>query len=263
MSDLLSGAADVMTGGLAAIPGMLGGNPDYTGQNTGAPAMPAFQSFLNPDGSLKSGYSVDYNSIMPDENKALAGIPDLNMNPLHELENYVTSGNNNPWVQAQMAAQQQAQGQAMGAAKANAASSGASAMDQAAARGGLTTGAIENLARNIGNNSTMAGQNVIGQGLQQKGQIQTQNAQNQLGMLENLPGQEVQALQPALQKQSLWQQALLGDTSMNQQANEFNVGNKIGGLNAANQFAMQGYQDAIAKQAGQEEAQAQANSGKK
>lgn len=272
------GIADGSGGPLGNVLG--GGGVNFQGENTGFPDMPSFLSNLNPDGTLKSQYQLQaenplaFQSTMSDEEKRLAGIPDVNKDPLHQLEGFTQSGSDNPWVKAQMAAQEQAQGQAMGAAKANAQSSNTAAQDAMAARGGLNTGAMENLNRNAANNSTMAGQGVIGQGLQQKGAIQTQNAQNQLGVLENLPGQEVQSLQPALQEQSLWQNAAAQNQNAQQQlaedqqryktgVNQYNIGNAEGGLNAQNQFNMTNYQNQLAKQAGTEQAQAMANRGKK
>jgi hypothetical protein len=173
-----------------------------------------------------------------------------------------------------MQALDQNSGQAMGAAKANASASGAAAADQMAARGGLNTGAMENAMINNANNQQMAGQGVIGNKLQQQGAIGTQNAQNELGVAENLPGQEVQSLQPALQEQSLWQQAAGQNQSNAQQLAEnqqqyntnvdmTNINNALGGLNAQNNFNLTNYQNQVAQQAGQEEASAQSNAGKK
>lgn len=218
-----------------------GGQPAYTGANTGTPKMPSYLSTLGPDGKL-----LPQNTVNPG-----AG-PTLNTDPLKQLEAYSSSGSNNPWVIAQQQALKQSQGQAMGAAKSNAMSANTAAADAAEAHGGLSTGARENLNASGANNATMAGNAVVGQGLQQEGAIQTQNAQNELGTLENLPGQEVQATQPALQEQQL-----------NLGAGEFNAGNTIGGLNSQNQFNLSNYANQIAQQAGSEQATAAANSGKK
>jgi hypothetical protein len=242
--------------------------------------MPTFESDLGPNGQLQSQYTlnaqapVQSTDWMSQEDSSLGGLPQLNTQPLQQLQSYANSGSNNPWVQAQMQAEQQAQGQAMGSAEQNANAAGAGAASQMAAQGGINTGAQQNLARNTANNSTMAGQGVIGTGLQQQGAIQTQNAQNELGVLSNLPGQEVQAMQPALQEQSLWQQAATQNQNADQQlaenqqqyqtgVNQYNIGNTLGGLNAQNQFNLTDYQNQVAQQAGSEEAQAQANSGKK
>jgi len=244
------------------------------------PAMPTFQSDLTGSGALNPEYAVQaepalqFQSTMPAEEQELGSIPTLNTQPLNNLESFAQSGSNNPWVQAQMQAEQQEQGQAMGAAQAGASSANAAAEDQMAARGGLNTGAMENLARNAANNSTMAGEGVVGQGLQAQQAIQSQNAQNELGVEENLPGQEVQALQPALQEASLWQQADLQNQAQQQQlgeeqqqyqtgVSEYNTTNQLQGLNAQNTYNMDIYQNQIAQQAGAEEANAQANSGKK
>jgi hypothetical protein len=266
---------------------LFSGSPDFEGMNTGYPTMSPMSTIFagnNPDpssgGGVLSRYvlnaqpDVQFKGYMDEENSRLGAIPQLNRDPLNQLEQYTQSGQNNPWMQAQLAAQEQNKGQAMGAAKANAASAGASAADQMAARGGLNTGAMQNLARNTANNQKTAGQNVIGQDLATKGQIGQQNAQNQLSVMQNLPGMEVQALQPELQKQSLWQQAAGQNQAQNQAldlanrqystgVNQWNIQNQEAGLNAINQANLQNYQTQVAQQAGMEQARAQQNAGKK
>lgn len=217
---------------------MFGGDPDYVGMDTPMPDMP--------------GYKSTFKSFMPEEESRLNNLPGLNRSPLTQLEGFAGGTGDSPWAQAQLAAQAQAQGQAMGAAKANATSANTAALDSMAARGGLSTGAMQNMGRNSANNATMAGQGVIGQGLQQQGAIRSADEQNRLAALENLPGQEVQALQPELQKQSLWQQAASQNAQQQQQ--------DAMGENAYN---LKGYSDQIAKQAGREEATAQQKRGKK
>lgn len=257
-----------------------GGDVDYQGENTGTPAMPTFLSNLNTDGSLKPQYQlnaqpdVQFQGYMDQENSNLAGLPQLNNQPLQNLESFASGSGDSPWATAQLQALQQSQGQAQGAAKANAQSGNTAAEDAMASRGGLNTGAMENLARNSANQSTLAGNQVVGQGLAQQGQIRSQDEQNRLGVAENLPGQEVQALQPALQEQSLWQQAAAQNQSQQQQLDEqqqqyktgvdqYNIGNAEGGLNAQNNFNLTNYQNQVATQAGSEQAAAQANKGKK
>lgn len=260
--------------------GILSGDVDYSGQDTGYPGAPQFLSNLNPDGSLKSDYTlnaqpdVQFQGYMDQENSNLAGLPQLNNQPLQNLESFASGSGDSPWATAQLNALQQSQGQAMGAAKANVQSGNTAAQDAMASRGGLNTGAMQNLARNSSNNSMLAGNNVVGQGLAQQGQIRSQDEQNRLGVASNLPGQEVQAMQPALQEQSLWQQAAAQNQAQQQQlaeqqqgyktsVDQYNMGSKLGGLNAQNTFNMNAYQQSVAQQAGQEQASASANQGKK
>jgi hypothetical protein len=252
----------------------------YTGQNTGYPTAPVFLSNLNPDGSLKSDYTLNaqpglqFQGYMDEENSRLNGLPTLNTDPLHNLESFASGHGDSPWAQAQLQALQQSQGQAMGAAKANTQSANTAALDAMASRGGLNTGAMENMGRNSANQSMLSGNAVVGQGLAQQGQIRSQDEQNRLGIAANLPGQEVQAMQPALQEQSLWQQAAAQNQAQRQQLDEqqqqyrtgvdqYNMGSKLGGLNAQNQFNLGSYQQQIAQQAGHEQADAEANRGKK
>lgn len=260
--------------------GMFSGDVNYSGEDTGYPGAPQFLSNLNPDGSLKSDYTLNaqpalqFQGYMDDENSRLNGLPTLNNQPLKNLEDFAGGHGDSPWAQAQLSALQQSQGQAMGAAKANTQSSNTAAQDAMASRGGLNTGAMQNLARNSSNQGMLAGNNVVGQGLAQQGQIRSQDEQNRLGVASNLPGQEVQAMQPALQEQSLWQQAASQNQAQQQQlaeqqqgyktgVDQYNMGSKLGGLNAQNTFNMNAYQQSVAQQAGAEQADAEKNRGKK
>jgi hypothetical protein len=260
---------------------VISGNDPYANMmNQPTPAMPSFLSNLGPDGKLLAQYQLgaqpglDFHSTMGDENSRLAALPQLNNDPLHALEAFSQSGSSNPWVDAQMQAEELQKGKAMGAATSSAQAGGAAAADQMAARGGLNSGAMERIATNTGNNISSGKQGVQGQDLAAKAGIQQQNVQNQLGVMENLPGQEVQALQPGLQTQSLWQQAAGQNQQAQQQleeqqqqyktgVNQFNIQNAEQGLNAQNQFNLQSYANQIAGQAGKEQAWATANAGKK
>lgn len=256
-----------------------GGDLDWEGKNTGTPSMPAFMSNIDKNGYLKDQYRlqqegpVQFQDTMPETNARLGGI-NLNSDALNALRDYGTSTGDSPWAKAQLGQLETAQGKAMGDAAKTAASSGAAAQDTLASRGGMSSGARENLARNSSNNAMMNTQGVIGQGLQQKGAIRSQDESNRLGVLQNLPGQEVQALQPELQKQSLWQQAAGQNQAAKQNldtqqqayrtnVNQTNLGSAIGGLNAQNNFNLEGYKNQLATQAGTEQAKAQENRGKK
>lgn len=193
-----------------------GGGPDYTGQNSGYPTAPTLQ---NPD-TIRSN---------------------LNTDPLHNLEAFANGRGDSPWAKAQLDALQTSQGQAMGAAQTNANAANAGAIDSAGSHGGLTSGMAANAANQGANRTAMAGQDVIGKGLAQQGQIRSTDAQNRITAMNNLPGMEVQSTQPDLQAASINQ----------------------AGLNAANQNALTMYGNQINQQAGQEMAGAQQNRGKK
>lgn len=223
---------------------------------SGYPTVPTFLSNLAPDGSLLDQYKLHAGAALtPEVQNQLSGI-NLNTDPLKALESYGMGTGDSPWAMAQLQALKQNQGQAMGAAKANAAASNTAAMDSAAARGGLSAGGGANLGRAAQNNSLIAGQNVIGQGLAQEGQIRSTDEGNRLNTLSQLPGMEVQSLQPAFQKENIWQTAATNDRNYNTGVDQTNIGNAMQGLNAQNQFNMTGYQNDIAKQAGAEQAYA-------
>ncbi len=220
------------------------------------PTVPTFLSNLGTDGSLLDQYKLKAGAALtPEVQSRLSGI-NLNTDPLKALETYGMGHGDSPWAQAQLEALKQAQGQAMGSAKANVTGANTAAMDAAAARGGLSAGGGENLGRTASNNAKLAGQNVIGQGLQQQGQIRSTDEGNRLNTLSQLPGMELQALQPEFQKENIWQTAATNDRNYNTGVDQANINSAMQGLNAQNQFNMTGYQQDIAKQAGAEQAYA-------
>ncbi len=174
-----------------------------------------------------------------------------------------TAPGTSPWAQAQLQNIDQQGAIAEGNAGASAQGAATGAMDTLASRGGLSTGAAANLAKNQAANTVNARQGVQGQIMSGKQGVLSTDAQNQLGVLENLPGQEVQALQPALQEQSLWQAAAGQNAGLDQATNAANQNAALSGLNAKNTFAQTNYTNQLQNQAATQESQAYQNAGKK
>lgn len=211
-----------------------------------SPKAPSFESPFDANGKLLSQFNT-----LPETENRLSGIQ-LNKGPLEFLENYATGTGDSPWAQAQLAALNQQTGQAQGQIGQVVQGATDSARDSLATHGGLTTGAAENLARNQQNNLVTGRQNVVGQNITGSLGIRAQDAANRLGVAANLPGQEVQATQPELQKQSLWGQAA-----------QSTANNGLAGVGALNQFNQGLYENQIKDEAGKAEANAYANKGKK
>lgn len=259
-----------------------GNNPfDALFQNEQMPQIPGLSSILNPDGTLKSQYQlaaapdIQFQAALPGEEAGLNAIQE-NMNPLQQLESYADTSNTalSPWAQAQTQAEQEQQALQAGGAGTQANAARASAEDNLASHGGLSTGAMERLGINSANNLVNTQQNIAGQGILARLGIQSQDDQNKLAALEQLPGQEVNALQPALQKQSLYDQA--AQTEQTNQQNlalqnrnyttgvqQSNIANALAGNQQTNQYNMGVYQTQAQAAAANNTANAVQNSGKK
>lgn len=242
--------------------------------------LPEQERITGADGSLQSKYkltgqpNVAFKGIMGDENARLGALPQLNNSPLQSLEQYGQGTGDSPWAQAQLQQEQLLNGQRQGAAGSQAQSTTQNAMDNVAAHGGLSTGAAERIGT-AGNNSMLAAkQGVAAQDQQANLGIRSTDAQNRLGVLENLPGQEVQSMQPALQEQSLWQQAAeqnqsqgqnldLANRQYNTGVDQYNLANSIGQVNANNSWNQNKWQTQMQEKGAEANSAAEANRGKK
>jgi hypothetical protein len=127
----------------------------------------------------------------------------------------------------------------------------AQAMDDLASRGGLTSGARERIATEGAKNYLNMGQNVARQQNQNNLQIGMNDEQNRITQLSQLPGMEVQAMQPDFQKLQLWGQG-----------RQFDVGNQINENKSKNAFDMGQYEQKMKAWAADRQAQATEKAGK-
>lgn len=89
----------------------------------------------------------------------------------------------------------------------------AGALDQLAARGGLSSGARERVASSGAHDYLAMSQDLARQGNLNSLQIGMNDEQNRMQQLQALPGMEIQAMQPGIQKATMWGQARQFDQS--------------------------------------------------
>lgn len=236
---------------------------EYLTDQDPLPPLPGYQSTVSPSGQLLPEYQLQQpTNIMPGVESNLQS-DQLNTQPLNELESYADSTGPSPWAQAQTAIEQQQQGVAAGNVAQQAEAGTQAAGDYEATHGGLTSGALQNLGRQQSQNQVTGEQGVAGQGLAAKQQIAATDAANKLGVLENLPGQEVQATQPGIQEENLYQSAAEYQDTADQAANAMNIQNAISGVQGENQYGETNYMNQINNSAANALSNAYQNQGKK
>ncbi|NJM54550.1 MAG: hypothetical protein HC841_00260 [Verrucomicrobiae bacterium] len=267
-------------GDVAAGPSGLGGgkyikkhlgdkSPDFFSSDAYATMnklRPEFTSLVDPStGKLSTQYQVETApSNMPTLEEMLAGI-NLNTQGLEKFrgEALRDAGTDSLW--AQIAKQQQAmeeQGVIDKAARAGATST-ASAFSNLARRGGTSAGARERLAGQGALGLMRGRQDIAMEGAKARANIASTDESNRIGMLGQLPGMEVAALQPGLQKTNIWAQMAGQESAQKYDANKFNVGNLIGERDKKAEYDMGKYAEIMKAWGADRTAAAQENSGKK
>lgn len=237
---------------------------EWEGQNSGYPKPPDFSSILGEDGQLQEQYRLNPQAAVASFMPQFQQYFDQSRGALDKLGDYANGPTgSSPWAMAQLTDLDQQAADAYGNVgnKVNAATN--QAYGQAASRGGLTSAMRANLARNAQNMGIQGRQGVQGDKLRGRNAIMTGDADRQLQTLGQLPGMENQRL-------GIWSQAA-GVNQANDQSqqryrtlvDQENIKNAMGGVNSRNQYNMDMYEQGIKRQAGTEQANATANSGKK
>jgi hypothetical protein len=228
--------------------------------------MPGYEGFRNADGSLKDAYTlkggpdVGFTSNLDSLNTRLGGI-NLNTQALQALrgEGLRSAGTPSAWGQMALS-------KAMSDAGAQGNAALASGMSALASRGGVSRGARERMASR-GTRDTMMAKQKAGM------DIGMQDEANRLGILSALPGQEVQSLQPELQKASMWssmadteaarKQGLdLANRDYSTSVNKANLASLMGDVQGKQAFDMSKYQETMKAWGADRTASAQENAGK-
>lgn len=161
-------------------------NPD------GSPIRPEWESQQGADGLLKDPYKI-------------AADLSVDQRGLEKYRERALGTGDSAW--AKLAKEQQGLeeaglrdklGQQAGSAQAQARSS-------LAMRGGLSGGAAERIAKSGARDQMAGAQNLAAQGAMARGNIGLQDEQMRTQMLGNLPGMELQAMQPQLQNKNIQQ----------------------------------------------------------
>lgn len=216
-------------GGGAGGPGAGGGaggapsgGPGADG--VGGSGVPAYRNWVDEQGNINANFKANFNPLaMGEAGKALVG--------------RATDKGESAWLKLQLQKQQQEELNAINRAAATAGTQAAMGRSALAAKGGLSSGASERLARSGAQNAIAAQQGVYNEGALNRLNLGIADETTKMNLLGQASGLENQ----------LGQFNTTGDIN----AQKFNIGNQIRGVEGANVNAMDvftiGKQEAAAK----------------
>lgn len=196
---------------------------------SGKPVQKAFESFLQGDPrnpTLGSNLTATAGaSLLPGYEDRLKNI-NLNKDVLTKLRGEALAApGTGAWEQMMMGRQGVEEAMARDKAMKTSRQGAANAFSDLATRGGITPSAAGRLARGAGEQTALARQNVIRQGILDRFGIGTEAENQRLTTARMMPGMEVQALQPELEKTKMWGAAAESDRNNAQQVQQFNISN--------------------------------------
>lgn len=181
------------------------------------PLAPILNSLLDENGNLKPQYrlyaqpDIVYSSNIDELQKQLGGIQ-LDKQGLNKIKERAFSTAPSQWAQLMEQKQRLMESGNLDAASEGAQSATSSALSGLASHGGLSSGARERVGTIGARDLAMAQQNVRREGQKERLGISTADEEQRLDLLKQIPGYEVQALEPELKKTSLWS-SMAGDES--------------------------------------------------
>lgn len=243
-----------------------------------APSMPAYESAVDADGNLKPGYKmtaqgpVAMSSIMPGLESRLDGI-NLNKDALSALRTRGLSQGPSAWASLQKQKQGVDELDNLGKVGSTVASSYATAHGNMAGGGGVSRGARERMATNMGRDLNASRQGVRRGGELDRLTIDMADEGQKTDILKALPEMEANALAPELQKASIWsgvagneqgRQTNLDLSNRDYATNieKSNLDRLAGDLTGRNQYNMGKYSEAMKGWASNQASKAIENSGK-
>lgn len=243
----------------------------------GMPAYPDITNLLDPNGNLKSNYAlaaqgdVGFTSNINDLQNRLNGIQ-LNKQGLEAIRKRALTEGPSDWEKLALQKQKLEEGTALDNAAAQSRSGLSSSYSDMARRGGLSTGARERLARAGSRDLLQQRQQTARTGMGQRLDISTAGENQRLDLLKQLPGMEVQALQPEIQKTSMWQNMAQDEAARKQNldlanrqystdVNKFNLANVMGEVGRQDAAKLAQYQEKMKAYIGDKQAEATKNSG--
>ncbi len=214
-------------------------------------------------GNLKDQYQQKGPGSNISELDQRLGNINLNTQGLDALRARATGTGPSAWAQMAEQKQRMEEGQQRDQSAQQGAQAQAGARSQLAMRGGLSGGARQRLAMQGARDQTMAGQQIGAAGQTARANIGLQDEQTKNQMLSQLPGQELAALQPEMQKANAWQQMAQGEQGQAIQREQFNTNAALQQQENQNQANMGVYQEQMKAQAAERQARATEASGKK
>lgn len=229
------------------------------------------------DGTLLEQYRVNarpdvgFNSNMGELNSRLGAIQ-LDKRGLEALRERGLSTGDSAWAKLQLEKQAMEEQDAAGRAARTGRASTSSAMSDLARRGGLSGGARERLAESGARDMALAQQDNTRAGMMARLGIRSDDEDKRLDVLKQLPGMEVQALQPELQKTSMWGNLADSEASRRQnldvsnrayqtEVDKINIQNTLGAKSNEDAMRLAKYQEDMKAYSADQAAKAQAQSG--
>lgn len=286
-------------------------NESWKRMQDAMPGRPEYQSGLGNDGlisspalrmnprelekmAIEAGGDVGMTSNLADLDSRLSGI-NLNKEGLEAIRQQALSTGPSAWALKANERQGLEEANARDANVKLNATAGNEAMSNLMMQGGWGGGAAERMARDTSRATTSGAQNVMRQGALDRAGIGMTDESNRLDLLKQLPGMEIAALQPELQKTSMWgnmadseqgrrvnldlsnrdyktgvdqfnlstdmdRQKYNNDANMRSQ--EFNIGNSLAEKRAKEAADLAAYQEQMKAWGANRTAVAQENSGK-
>lgn len=238
IQNYLNSGKPITTGGLVGA--VMNTKPPIDTGMTPAQYINQYPDFMNPlDPNSGSGYQ----SSLPFVQQQLSGI-NLNMAPTNKFLSEAMRTGPSAWANMAQAQQNQLAGEARTRAMDEMAGKTAEARTQLATHGGLSSGAMERVARNGLGDYINASQDISRQGMNNANQISLDDEKNRIQQLSMAPGMQLQALEPQMEKARILSGAQASDNStlMNLWAamnaynmNRYNsIGSMIGNIQLAN-----------------------------
>lgn len=240
---------------------------------------PAFTSLADGSGNLLDKYKlqakpdIGFQSSLDQLSQKLGGI-NLNTQGLEEIRKRALATGPSDWANLQTQIQGINENQQMDNAATSNNSGTAKAYSDLATHGGLSSAARERVATKGARDLATGKMGVARQGSLDRLGIASTDETNKLDLLKSLPASEVSALQPELQKTSMWsnmsdtenarQQALgLANRDYSTGVDKANLSTLTGDVTAKNAAAQAKYEEQMKGWAADRQATATQNSGKK
>jgi hypothetical protein len=223
--------------------------------------VPSRIGITDKSGNLQSQYQLpDYASNLGDLNSMLNGIQ-MDPSGMAAFRSRALDPGQSAW--AKLAQQQLDNSNAQNMDDMSRQSSGAlnQAMSSLATHGGASRASRERLATKGARDLLMGKQDASRQAINSQLSLNMADQQQKDDFLKALPGAEVQALQPALQKAGLWSSMATADSQGKMASNEFNVNNLLKNVGSQNDYNMDLYKEKMKAYGVDRTADAQEHSG--
>jgi hypothetical protein len=185
-----------------------------------------YDSVLGEDGRLPDDLLLQYMGLSPEFQGKLDAIQ-LDSRGLDAFRDRALSQGPSAWALAQNKRSRAEQKYAMDDMAQALAGQAATSRSALAMKGGLSSGAAQSLARDQMRATMMAKQQNSRSGITDRLNTGAEDERMRMQALQALPGMEIAALQPEMQKAQMWAQMQQFDKQQQQAAQQFNLGNQF------------------------------------